>query len=107
MLAEASNTLLGGALSASVSSRVEKFFGVSRIKIDPNVTGVENIPQARLTIEQSLSRDITLTFSSNLSRSSQQIIRLEWDLSRQWSAIAVRDENGAFGVDFLFRKRFK
>lgn len=107
MLAEASNTLLGGALSASVSSRVEKFFGVSRIKIDPNVTGVENIPQARLTIEQSLSRDITLTFSSNLSRSSQQIIRLEWDLSRQWSAIAVRDENGAFGVDFLYRKRFK
>lgn len=107
MLAEASNTLLGGALSASVSSRVEKFFGVSRIKIDPNVTGVENIPQARLTIEQSLSRDITLTFSSNLSRSSQQIIRLEWDLSKQWSAIAVRDENGAFGVDFLFRKRFK
>lgn len=107
MLAEASNTLLGGALSASVSSRVEKFFGVSRIKIDPNQTGVENIPQARLTIEQSLSRDITLTFSSNLSRSSQQIIRLEWDLSRQWSAIAVRDENGAFGVDFLFRKRFK
>lgn len=107
MLAEASNTLLGGALSASVSSRVEKFFGVSRIKIDPNVTGVENIPQARLTIEQSLSRDITLTFSSNLSRSSQQIIRLEWDLSKQWSAIAVRDENGAFGVDFLYRKRFK
>ena len=107
MLAEASNTLLGGALSASVSSRVEKFFGVSRIKIDPNVTGVENIPQARLTIEQSLSRDITLTFSSNLSRSSQQIIRLEWDLSRQWSAIAVRDENGAFGIDFLYRKRFK
>lgn len=107
MLAEASNTLLGGALSASVSSRVEKFFGVSRIKIDPNVTGVENIPQARLTIEQSLSRDITLTFSSNLSRSSQQIIRLEWDLSKQWSAIAVRDENGAFGLDFLFRKRFK
>jgi translocation and assembly module TamB len=107
MLAEASNTLLAGALSASVSSRVEKFFGVSRIKIDPNVTGVENLPQARLTIEQSLSRDITLTFSANLSQSSQQIIRLEWDLSRQWSAIAVRDENGAFGLDFLYRKRFK
>lgn len=107
MLAETSNTLLGGALSATVSGRAEKFFGVSRIKIDPNVTGVENLPQARLTIEQSLSRDITLMFSSNLSRSSQQIIRLEWDLSRQWSAIAIRDENGAFGVDFLFRKRFK
>lgn len=106
-LGDAGNTLLGGALSASVSSRVERFFGASRIKIDPNSTGVENIPQARLTVEQSLSRDITLTYSTNLSRTSQQIIRMEWNFSREWSAVAVRDENGRFGVDFLFRKRFK
>lgn len=101
------NTLLGGALSASVSSRVQKFFGASRIKIDPNVTGVENLPQARLTIEQSLSRNVVFTYSINLSRSSQQVVRMEWDLSNDWSLIAVRDENGAFGVDFLFRHRFK
>ncbi|MBA3974236.1 MAG: hypothetical protein C0504_08480 [Candidatus Solibacter sp.] len=101
------NTLLGGALSASVSSRVQKFFGASRIKIDPNVTGVENLPQARLTIEQSLSRNIVFTYSINLSRSSQQVVRMEWDLSNDWSLIAVRDENGAFGVDFLFRHRFR
>ncbi len=101
------NTLLGGALSASVSSRVQKFFGASRIKIDPNVTGVENLPQARLTIEQSLSRNIIFTYSINLSRSSQQVVRMEWDLSNDWSLIAVRDENGAFGVDFLFRHRFR
>lgn len=102
-----SSTLLGGALSASLSSRVEKFFGASRIKIDPTSTGVENIPQARLSVEQSLSRDITLTYSTNLARSSQQIIRMEWDLSKEWSVVAVRDENGSFGVDFLFRRRFK
>jgi translocation and assembly module TamB len=50
---------------------------------------------------------MTLTYSTNLSRSSQQIVRLEVDLSRQWSVIAVRDENGTFGIDFLFRRRFK
>jgi translocation and assembly module TamB len=101
------NTLLGGALSAGVNSRVERFFGASRIKIDPHLTGVDNIPQARLTVEQSLSRDITVTFVTNLSRSQQQLVRLEWDLSRAWSLVALRDENGIFGVDFLFRKRFK
>ena len=106
-LGEASNTLLGGALSASVSSRMEKFFGASRIKIDPNMTGVENIPQARLTIEQSLSRDITVTYSTNLSRTSQQIVQVEWNLNRTWSMIAVRDENGTFGMDVIFRRRFR
>jgi translocation and assembly module TamB len=99
--------LLAGALSTVVSSRVEKFFGKSRIKIDPQMTGVENIPQARLSIEQSLSRDVTLTIMTNLARTQQQVVRLEWDLSREWQLIVVRDENGVFGADILYRKRFR
>ena len=101
------NSLLGGALSGAVSARVERFFGASRIKIDPQLTGVDNIPQARITVEQSISRDVTLTFVSNLNRAQQQVVRLEWDLNREWSLIAVRDENGVFGVDFLLKKRFR
>jgi translocation and assembly module TamB len=102
-----SNSLLGGALSAGISSRVERFFGASRIKIDPQATGVDNVAQARLSIEQSLSRDVTVTFITNLSRTQEQIVRVEWDVSRQWQVIAVRDERGVFAVDFIFRKRFK
>lgn len=102
-----SNSLLGGALSAGISSRVERFFGASRIKIDPQATGVDNVAQARLSIEQSLSRDVTVTFITNLSRTQEQIVRVEWDVSRQWQVIAVRDERGVFAVDFIFRKRFR
>ena len=102
-----SNSLLGGALNAGISNRVERFFGASRIKIDPQATGVDNVAQARLSIEQSLSRDVTVTFVTNLSRTQEQIVRLEWDVSRQWQVVAVRDENGVFAIDFLFRKRFK
>jgi translocation and assembly module TamB len=102
----ASNTLLGTALSAGLNSRTERFFGASRIRIDPAATGVDNLPQARLSIEQSISRDITLTYITNLNRSQQQVVQLEWDLNRQWSMIAIKDENGTFAVDFLFRRRF-
>lgn len=101
------NSLLGGAISAGLSSRAERLFGSSRIRLDPSSAGVENLPQARLSIEQSLSRDITLTFITNLSRSQQQVVRVEWDFSRQWSVVALKDENGAFAVDFLLRRRFK
>ncbi len=102
-----SNSLLGGALSAGISNRVERFFGASRIKIDPQATGVDNVAQARLSIEQSLSRDVTVTFVTNLSRTQEQIVRVEWDVSRRWQVIAVRDENGVFAVDFMYRTRFK
>jgi translocation and assembly module TamB len=101
------NSLLGGALSGAVSARVERFFGASRIKIDPQMTGVDNIPQARITVEQSISRDVTLTLVSNIRQAQQQVVQVEWNLSSEWSLIAIRDENGVLGVDFLFKKRFK
>jgi translocation and assembly module TamB len=101
------NSLLGQALAAPVSSRLQRFFGVSRLKIDPHLIGINAVPQARLTVEQQISRDVTLTYVTNLSYANQQIIRLEVDLSQDWSVVALREENGVFGVDFFFRKRFR
>jgi len=98
--------LLGEAASEQLSSKIQRFIGSSRVKIDPTLTGIDNLPQARLTIEQQVSRDITLTYITNLNRTQEQIVRIQWDFSRAWSAIAVRDSNGSFGIDFQFRKRF-
>lgn len=101
------NSLLGQAISTPVTGRLERLFGVSRIKIDPDLTGVTNTAQTRLTVEQQLSRDITITYITNLNRTQQQIVRLQWDFSKDFSVLAVRDENGIFGVDFLWRRRFR
>jgi translocation and assembly module TamB len=101
------NTLLGQAVAAPISGRLQRFFGVSKLKIDPQLTGINAVPQARLTVEQQVSRDVTLTYITNLAAANQQIIRLEWDINRSWSVVALREENGAFGIDFFFKKRFK
>jgi translocation and assembly module TamB len=107
VLATSTNTLLGQAISAPVSSRLQRFFGVSRLKIDPLLTGVNATPQARLTLEQQISKDITLTYVTNLAQANQQLIKVEWDINTNWSAVAIREENGVFGIDFLYKKRFK
>ena len=99
--------LLGEAVSQQLSNRLQRFFGASRVKIDPTLTGIDSLPSARLTIEQQVSRDITLTYITNLNHTQEQIVRVEWVLNRQWSAVAVRDSNGLFGIDFQYRKRFK
>jgi translocation and assembly module TamB len=106
-LESGANSLLGSAISAPISSQLQRFFGVSRIKIDPTIAGLEGTPQARVTVEQQVSKDVTITFVTNLNRSQQQVVRFEWNLSKQWSLIALRDENGAFGVDFQVRKQVK
>jgi translocation and assembly module TamB len=104
---EAGGGLLGEAISEQLSSRLQRFFGASRVKIDPTVTGVDNLPQARLTVEQQVSKEITLTYITNLNRTQEQVVQFEYDFSPHWSAIAVRQDNGLFGIDFQWRKRFK
>jgi translocation and assembly module TamB len=101
----ASNAILGQALNTAVSSRVQKLFGVSRIKIDPEVGGPENNPNARVTIEQQVSNKVTLTFITNLSQSAQQIVQVEYNINRRLSVVGVRDQNGVLGFDVKYRQR--
>lgn len=101
------SSLLGSAIANPIAGRLQRFFGVSRLKIDPSISGVENNPQARLTLEQQITRDITFTYITNLSRSNYQIVRVEWAVNREWSVVALREENGLVGLDFLYKKRFK
>jgi translocation and assembly module TamB len=101
-----SDSLLSAAIAPN-ANRLQQFFGVSHIKIDPQLTDVTLVPQARLTMEQQVSSNVTLTYIQNLAISDQQIVRVEWDFNRKWSAVALRDENGAFSIDFVYRKRFR
>jgi len=105
-LSEAGGGLIGEAISEQLSSRLQRFFGASHVKIDPPST-VEYLPEARLTVEQQVSKEVTLTYITNLNRTEEQIVQIQWDFSKRWSAIAVRDANGLFGVDFQYRIRFK
>jgi translocation and assembly module TamB len=100
-----SSALLAQALNLSLTSRVQKLFGVSRIKIDPQVGGPENNPNARLTIEQQVSNNVTLTYITNLSQSAQQIVQAEVAFTRAISLVAVRDQNGVLGFEIRIRQR--
>jgi translocation and assembly module TamB len=106
---EASNLLINEALNTAVSSRIQRLFGVSRVKIDPqglaNETSVVRGPQ--LTIEQQVASNITLTYSTNVSVSTQQIIQVEYNITRSMSIVALRDQNGVVSFDFKIRSRKK
>lgn len=100
------SALLGQAIASPVQGRLQRFFGVSKLRIDPTLPGVENNPQARLTLEQQVTSQITFTYITNVTTSNPQVVRVEWALSKQWSVVALREENGVFGIDFYLKKRF-
>ena len=100
-----SNAVLEQALASAYSSRAQRLFGASRIKIDPQAGEAENNPNARVTVEQQVSDRVTLTFISNVSQSAQQIIQVEYNINRRLSVVAVRDQNGVLSFDVRYRQR--
>ena len=101
------SALIGQAISNPTSDRLQRFFGVSNVKIDPQATGITGSPEARLTLEQQISPELLFTYINDVSSTSTQLIRVEWDFNKRWAAIVTREENGYVGLDFAFKKRFK
>jgi len=101
------SALLSQALSTQVGGRIQRLFGVSRIQIDPNVglPGFNN--GERITIEQQVTKDLTLTYITNTASSQYQIIQFEYAFGENISLLGVRDPNGIVGVELRFRRRFK
>jgi len=106
---DASNLLINQALNSTVNSRLQKLFGASRVKVDPqgltSETAVVRGPQ--LTVEQQVASNVTLTYSTNVSVSNQQIIQVEYNITRTISIVALRDQNGVVSFDFKIRRRRK
>jgi translocation and assembly module TamB len=103
----ASNAILGEALNATFSDRVQRLFGASRVKIDPQFIGSENNPSARVTIEQTINNNITFTYITSLTQSAETVIQVEYNIDKNVSIVAVRDQNGVLGFDVHIRRRKK
>jgi translocation and assembly module TamB len=101
------SAILSEALFSQTTSRIQHLFGVSRIKIDPNVAVPGYGSGALVTIEQQVTHDLTLTYVTDTSYSQYQIIQFEWNISDKVSVLGIRDQNGVFGVELRFRRRFK
>jgi translocation and assembly module TamB len=101
------SALLGGALNATVSNRVEKLFGVGSVKIDPAFVGTLGDSSARITVQQQISRQITATFATNVNTSAQQLIQVQYDFNHDNALVVTRDESGVFSIVYKLRKRYR
>ena len=101
------SALLGGALNATVSSRVQKLFGVGSVKIDPAFVGTLGNSSARITIQEQISKQVTAVFATNVNTSAQQLIQVQYDLTHNSSIVITRDESGVFSVVYKLRRRYR
>jgi translocation and assembly module TamB len=101
------DALLGGALNATVSSRVQKLFGAGSVKVDPNYLGALGNSTSRIIVEEQLGRNLNLTYATDVDTTGQQLIQAEVAINRHVSLQVARDESGVFSVVLKATQRFR
>jgi len=101
------DALLGGALNATVSSRVQKLFGAGSVKVDPNYIGALGNSTSRIIVEEQLGRYMTLTYATDVDTTGQQLIQAEVAINRHVSLLVARDESGVFSMVVKATRRFR
>lgn len=102
--------LLSEAISTGIGGRIEHLFGISQFRVDPFVaeTATDSNAAARVTIQEQVARDLTITYSTNAATSNQyQMIQMVYNVKGDLSVEFLRDINGTYGFDIKWLKHFK
>jgi translocation and assembly module TamB len=102
-------SLLSASLSEQLERGTQRLFGLSRFSIDPLLVGRGSDPTARITIGQRITKDLTVTYSQNLTSGPSgidRVVLVEYRISNRFSVVGYRNERGELGFDVRLRKRF-
>ncbi len=101
------DALLGGALNATVSNRVQKLFGAGSVKVDPNYLGAFGNSTSRITVQEQLGRNVILTYATDVNTTGQQLLQAEVAINRHVSLVVARDESGVFSMVVKATRRYR
>jgi translocation and assembly module TamB len=103
---QAAESLVASQVSSQITSRVSKIAGISQLSIDPVLAGgsSQGPPGANVTIQQRVTGNLFVTFSTNVASTQNQTIMGQYQVSPRVAVSATRDQNGGFAIDATIKK---
>jgi translocation and assembly module TamB len=114
-LGTATSLLTDALINAPAQRATNKLFGLSRFEINPVIGGTGSTPVARLTVGKRINKDLSVTYSTNVTSDPNQILAVEYRLSDRLFFIAQYEQastrrlttrNDNFSFEIRFRRRF-
>jgi translocation and assembly module TamB len=112
----ATSLLTDALINAPAQRATSKLFGLTRFEISPVIGGTAgSTPAARLTLGRRISKEVTVTYSTNVTSDPNQILAVEYRVSDRLSFIAQYEQASTrrfsartnnFNFEIRFRKRF-
>ncbi|HEX5873983.1 MAG TPA: translocation/assembly module TamB domain-containing protein [Pyrinomonadaceae bacterium] len=112
----ATSLLTDALINAPAQRATSRLFGLTRFEINPVIGGTSgSTPAARLTLGRRISKEVTVTYSTNVTSDPNQILALEYRVSDRLSFVAQFEQastrrlsarSNNFNFEIRFRKRF-
>src|SRR5579872_216240 len=101
----AESVLAQGAAS-QLSGKLEKLVGISQLTIDPLAGNSQTNPGAQVAIQQRVTGNILLTFSTDVTSTQNQAIQVQYQVKRNLTVSVLRDQYGGYAADMRIHKTF-
>ncbi|MGA7241549.1 MAG: translocation/assembly module TamB domain-containing protein, partial [Terracidiphilus sp.] len=103
---QAAQTLVANQVSSQVTSRISKAAGISQLSINPVLanSNSQSPAGANVTVQQRVTANLFVTFSSNVSTTQGQTIQGQYQVSPRVAISGTSDPNGGFAIDALIKK---
>ena len=89
----ATSLLTDAIINAPAQRATSKLFGLTRFEINPVIGGrTGSTPAARLTLGRRISKEVQVTYSTNVTSDPNQILTLEYRVSDRLSFIAQYEQ---------------
>jgi translocation and assembly module TamB len=115
-LGTAASLLTDTLINAPARRATDRLFGLNRFEIDPLITGRGGAsPTARLTVGRQINKNLSITYSTNVTSDQNQVLAVEYRVSNRLSFVARYEQgsvsgfssrNDNFSFEIRFRKRF-
>lgn len=100
-------SILTGVLQDNVQQEVRSVTGLERFEIEPHTTTTGAFT-SRVTVGKRLMEDqVLVTYSTTIGSTEEQIIKIEYKITKDLSLAGSRDELGSTGADVKYRFEFK
>jgi autotransporter translocation and assembly factor TamB len=101
------SAILSQAIASPVSGRLERLFGITSLQISPQIAGPANQPQTTVTLYQQVTSNLNIMYQQDIQQANPQAVQLQWAINPTWSAVASRQWDGTFAIDFYYKVRVR
>lgn len=102
----AASTFINGQLASAVSTRARSLLNVDQLRLDPASTTSTGESTTRMTVAQQLTRNWTVSVSSNLSSNREQVVHSVWRVGQGLLIEAMRNGDGSYSAGFKWQRRY-